>query len=1320
MVNSFTRPAVIQEVQRNDSSLSLSEVKQLHLFEVEASIPEDKRTWCKLVLILPDQPPPPNRRRRAMISLRLVSPPRPPDLHCGYCQHVWDPRAELGDSDYNDRATTALIRVTSKQCPNPSCGQRISHFHGHDCHHISPGTNGCPSCHQHFWSEILKYRASRLLQLLHQQRRGRIRGWITEYKYWYWTLEAGAEGGRGTGDCGDETAIQMADPYEQMVVALMSPDNNMRNQAEAAFNQAKGNPDQLVTALITLLRTNANEQVRQLCAVLLRKAVTSAVTKEQQSMQLLKLLSPQVQQALKSELLQCIEQEPERAIRKKACDAVGQLGVTILNEDPNSWPELLPFMLAATRNGNVNMHEASLVIFNALSDFIAEKMTTHHGMLLDVFRSSLQGDQQLLIRIAALKALASFLMAVTEAKARQPFQELVPAMLQTIATALESRSEESCRSALEVFVEIAESQPKFLKKHMHECVTGMMTIAQNTDLDDSTRQLALEFVLTTAENAPSAARKMPGFCATAVTVALQMTLEIECDTAEDLVEWENEEEDEEDTDITNYDVGEQALDRLSIAMGGKAMVPVLFERITEFFKSADWKHRHAALMAISQSGEGCRVQMAEQLQQIVRMIVQRFGDEHPRVRWAAINAVGQMSTDFGPELQEQLHEVVLPALVTVMDDQCKRVQAHAAAAVINFCEHCERSTLQPYLQGVLGKLFTLLNRDVRRVQEQAVTAVASVADVAEADFAPFYGHFMPGLKSILQNAQGKEVRVLRGKAMECISLVGMAVGKEVFGADAKDVMDILIATQQGELEADDPQVSFMLQACARICKTLGEHFKPYLPFVIPPLLKSAQIDPELHVTDADDPDVDEEDEEGMESVTVAIRGQGNKRISIKTSALEEKATACQMLQSYAADLKEGFLPYVQEVAGVLVPLIKFQYMDEVRTASMCAMPELLQSTILAMQAGLPGATPQLVLQLKDFMLEPILAQLKAEPDTETLDLLVSTFSEVIEKCGECEAAHFTPQQQLEIVQTLLVLFKESFERRDEKKDDDEADEDEEDQLAEEAEREESLVQNLVQCIGMLLKVLKSGVLQLLDDQGLIRVFWAMLQSATASDRSAALCAFDDILEHCSADGGSNRYVPQLIQVLMQASLDPDASVRQAAVYGVGMLAQHVGELFDEASQQNCAKVMMQVCEAQAAFDDENIAATENAISALGKLCKRSESIAAALLPRWLSFLPVLVDKQEARDVHKMLVDFVAASNVHLLGAQTERLPDVIIVFGLILGTDLITEESAAQIRGLLKQVHHGLPHVLHALPSHPGFARLNDEQRQQLEKAISS
>ena len=76
---------------------------------------------------------------------------------------------------------------------------------------------------------------------------------------------------------------------------------------------------------------------------------------------------------------------------------------------------------------------------------------------------------------------------------------------------------------------------------------------------------------------------------------------------------------------------------------------------------------------------------------------------------------------------------------------------------------------------------------------------------------------------------------------------------------------------------------------------------------------------------------------------VALRGGGHKRITIRTSALEEKATACTMLTTYAQELKEGFFPYVESVAQVLIPLIKFQYLDDVRTGAMSAMPELLDS-----------------------------------------------------------------------------------------------------------------------------------------------------------------------------------------------------------------------------------------------------------------------------------------------------------------------------------------------------------------------------------------
>ena len=42
---------------------------------------------------------------------------------------------------------------------------------------------------------------------------------------------------------------------------------------------------------------------------------------------------------------------------------------------------------------------------------------------------------------------------------------------------------------------------------------------------------------------------------------------------------------------------------------------------------------------------------------------------------------------------------------------------------------------------------------------------------------------------------------------------------------------------------------------------------------------------------------------------------GGKRISIRTSMLEEKATACNMLCCYADELKAGFFPYVQQVGA---------------------------------------------------------------------------------------------------------------------------------------------------------------------------------------------------------------------------------------------------------------------------------------------------------------------------------------------------------------------------------------------------------------------
>ena len=62
--------------------------------------------------------------------------------------------------------------------------------------------------------------------------------------------------------------------------------------------------------------------------------------------------------------------------------------------------------------------------------------------------------------------------------------------------------------------------------------------------------------------------------------------------------------------------------------------------------------------------------------------------------------------------------------------------------------------------------------------EQIVTTTATVADTVEEHFVPYYDRFMPSLKYIMSTATEKEFRLLRGKTIECISLIGLAVGQE--------------------------------------------------------------------------------------------------------------------------------------------------------------------------------------------------------------------------------------------------------------------------------------------------------------------------------------------------------------------------------------------------------------------------------------------------------------------------------------------------------------------------------------------------------------
>lgn len=194
-----------------------------------------------------------------------------------------------------------------------------------------------------------------------------------------------------------------------------------------------------------------------------------------------------------------------------------------------------------------------------------------------------------------------------------------------------------------------------------------------------------------------------------------------------------------------------------------------------------------------------------------------------------------MCTDLGPDIQEQEHSRILPALMGAMKDSANpRVQAHASAAVVNFTDNCDKDIIAQYLDPLISSLIGQLQHSHKAVRESALPALSSLADCAQQYFIKYYAQVMPLLFEIMAHA--KERSMLRAKCLECVSLISMAVGKEQSREDARRMMGLIAQWQH---DSDDPTFSYTLQAGARLCKCLGEEFLPYLEYVMPPLMAAA-------------------------------------------------------------------------------------------------------------------------------------------------------------------------------------------------------------------------------------------------------------------------------------------------------------------------------------------------------------------------------------------------------------------------------------------------------------------------------------------------
>lgn len=966
-------------------------------------------------------------------------------------------------------------------------------------------------------------------------------------------------------------------------------------------------------------------------------------------------------------------------VRHKIADAIAEFAKP--GKSNNGWPELMPVLFNGSKGQDPSIRECCFRIFTSVPNILSKDLV---NQIAPIFETAF-ADPSDKVRIAALRSFASYFRIISK-KQWPALNPLLPNILNMLTVFQEQGKEDDLAVTFESIIELAEMAPKMFKPTLPTILEFCASISQNKDIEANARLSALELLSTLADEAPNMCKNEPQFALKVVHLCLMLMTEVGEDD-DDASEWNNEDDiSQSDGNDEVYSSAKHSLDRLALKLGGEAILPGLSEWMPQMLASDNWRERHAALMALSNVAEGCAEIMMTQIDKILDMVLPLIDDPHPRVQWATLNALGQMSTDFADDMQLNHAHRVVPALISKMvPSSVPRVQVHAAAAMVNFAENATKEILEPYLDSLLTNLLILLQSPKRYVIEQVIITISIVADAAQNKFIKYYDTLMPMLFEFMKSNTDKEYQTLKAKSIECSTLIVLAVGKEKAHPQFLEMVEIFANIQRSCTDDDDPCLSYLGQAWGRLCQVFGKEFLPYLGGVMPPLLVTAKATADLQLIE-DEAEMEKlESQEGWEILPL----QG-KYIGLHTALLDEKAQAIDIISIYASVLGEDFYPYVPEIINdIILPGLHFFYNDSVRYSTLQAIPSLITSAEKAVMKGKnlsaeAAKRDSSVYEIWFPVFEKLLELLTMEP---LIEVIVAAYSCVYLSIDKMYTGVLTPDHLSKLGNKISKTMKEYSERATQRDEEDNTyTEDIEEDDSEEIDND--LIAEVSKTIHSIFKSSRTNFLPVFQEEiaPLIQTFLG----GNYDQRNWAINVVDDLIEFTGPESWSLKDL--FVNHFADALVNGSSALRQAAAYGIGVAAQHGGDNYAIMCLQNLQS-LFDIANAPDSRSEENVHAAENACAAIAKILRKyggsrigPDDLNKAL-NEWVKTLPVYNDEEAAPYAYMFLCDLIEQSHPSV----TSQVPKVLESVALALQNEAIVGKTAQRVVETIKAFASQIP-----------------------------
>jgi hypothetical protein len=361
-----------------------------------------------------------------------------------------------------------------------------------------------------------------------------------------------------------------------------------------------------------------------------------------------------------------------------------------------------------------------------------------------------------------------------------------------------------------------------------------------------------------------------------------------------------------------------------------------------------------------------------------------------------------------------------------------------------------------------------------------------------------------------------------------------------------------------------------------------------------------------------------------------------KMIGIRTSTMDDKRMAIELLVVYAQVLEGNFAPYVAEVMEkIAIPGLAFFFHDPVRYISAKLVPQLLNSYKKAY-----GNPSNELTGLWLGTVDKLLEVLTAEPAIDTLAEMYQCFYESVEVMGNGCLTETHMAKFIDGVHSAIEDYKDRVAQRAEENEgataDDVEDEAQETLLA--IEDDQTLLSDMNKAFHSIFK--HHGASFLPSWERLLATYESFLVSQDPTQRQWGLCIMDDVLEYCGPE--SSRYANFITQPLVNGCQDASPAIRQAAAYGIGVAAHRGGSPWSQ-FLGGAIPCLFQVTQVPDPRSEDNVYATENACAAIAKILHYNPghvSDVQGVIAQWVDTLPVTNDEEAAPYAYAYLAELI--------------------------------------------------------------------------------